>query len=242
MIIFNTLKADFYRIIKSALGFYSIVGLMVLGLLFAFLGKDTSALETIESGLGNGTLLLPVFLTNVFVIAWGHEFSFRIVNNSLISGMKRSQFFISKVLLTFILTLIFVGMYTGSLLLGTYFFSGGFDIMPVFKVIALQIPLYLAAGSLGILLFNVLKTSYVCIAAFISIAFIGDNLLGNVISTYFSQYDFILDTLFFSNLRTVVGYEALSQGTLQLMIVSSVIYGFLALIVSFNVFQKREFK
>lgn len=114
--------------------------------------------------------------------------------------------------------------------------------MPVFKVIALQIPLYLAAGSLGILLFNVLKTSYVCIAAFISIAFIGDNLLGNVISTYFSQYDFILDTLFFSNLRTVVGYEALSQGTLQLMIVSSVIYGFLALIVSFNVFQKREFK
>lgn len=238
----KSIKADIYRILKSASGFYATAILLLLGIFFSFVGKDNSSKEIIENGLSNGTLLLPVFLTNTFVISWGHEFSYRLVNNSLISGIKRYQFFFSKVLLTFFLTVIFISVFSVSLFISTYFISGSVPVMSSLKILMLQLPLYLAASSLGILLFNVLNSSYLSIATFISIAFIGDTLIGTVISTYFSNFDVLLDTMFFSNLRNLIGYQNLSDHTIQVMVVSSLAYSVVALLISFQVFRKREFK
>lgn len=239
----NTLKADFYRIIKSSLGFYSVVGLMILGVIFGFMASADNTPELIiRSGLSNGALLLPVFLTNVFMISWGHEFSYRVVNNSLIAGMKRSTFFMSKTALTFLLTILFVGVYAISLMATTWVLKGGFSLIMAFKPLLAQLPLYLAASSLGILLFNALKASYISVAAFISLAFVGDTIFSNIISTYFGKVDFVLDTLFFSNLRIVTDLSAISNSQLQTVLVSSVIYGLIALFISFSLFNTREFK
>lgn len=239
----STLKADFYRIFKSSLGFYSVAGLVVVGIAFGFLASsDNTPQLIIQSGLSNGALLIPVFLTNIFMISWGHEFSYRVVNNSLISGMKRSTFFASKTILTFLLTILFIGVYATSLMITTWALKGGFSLSAALKPLLAQLPLYLAASSLGILLFNGLKASYISVAAFISLAFVGDTIFSNIISTYFAKFDFILDTLFFSNLRMVTDLSALSSSQVQTIFISSAIYAALALLISFRLFKNREFK
>lgn len=239
----NTLKADFYRIIKSSLGFYSMAGLIVLGIIFGFLASADNAPQLmVQSGLSNGALLVPVFLTNVFMIAWGHEFSYRVVNNSLIAGMKRSTFFFSKTILTFLLTILFVMTFAGSLIGTTWLLKGGFSLVVALKPFVAQLPLYLTTSCLGILLFNALKVSYISVAAFISIAFVGDTIFSNIVSTYFGKLDFILDTLFFSNLRMVTDLSAVSASQFQTIMISSVLYGAVALLISFHLFSNREFK
>ncbi|MCZ2259985.1 hypothetical protein [Sporosarcina sp. G11-34] len=239
---FNILKSDFFRIIKGKLCFYSAVGMVVLGAFFSFLGSDKPAFEIVQSGLSSSSLFLPIFLTNILVIVWGHEFSYRVVNNSLISGIKRSTFFLSKTILTFILTILFILIYSLSLFATTYALQGGFDPLPLVKIVLAQIPLYLTASALGILLFNTIKSTYVSVAAFISIAFIGDSFISNIIATYLPKLESILDTLFFTNIRSVTNLPDLSTNLLLTIFTSSIAYALLALFVSYSSFNTREFK
>lgn len=238
------LKSDIYRIIKSSLCFYSMAGLILLGVFFGFLGASSTdtAEELIQSGLSNGSMLIPVFLTNVFMVAWGHEFNYRVVNNSLIAGMSRKTFFFSKTVLTFLLTILFVTVYAASLISVAFILKGSFPLTVALKPVLVQLPLYLAASCVGILLFNVLQASYTSVAAFIAIAFIGDTILSNIISNYLEKFDFLLDTLFFSNLRNITDLAVITNDQLQTALISSVIYGVIALLISFNVFRNREFK
>ncbi|AOV08927.1 hypothetical protein [Sporosarcina ureilytica] len=238
----NIIKSDFFRIMKGKLCFYSIVGMVVLGIFFGFIASDDTAFEIAKSGLSNGSLLIPIFLTNILMVVWGHEFSYRVVNNSLILGVKRSTFFMGKTVLTFILTILFVLVYSLSLFTTTFVLSGGFDVVALLKVILAQIPLYLTASALGVLLFNIIKSTYVSVAAFISIAFIGDSFLSNIIGTYLPKFDSILDTLFFTNIRNVTNLSNLSTSFTTTIFVSSIAYTLLALIISYSSFSTREFK
>ncbi|MFD2307304.1 ABC transporter permease [Enterococcus termitis] len=240
----NLLKSDGYRIVKSSLCFYSISGLILLGAFFGFLGSSSTdtAKDLIESGLSNGSMLIPIFLTNIFMVCWGHDFNYRVVNNSLIAGVSRKTFFLSKVVLTFLLTLLFVSVYAVSLMVTTILLKGGFPLDVAIKPFLVQLPLYLAASCLGICLFNVFQASYTSVAAFIAIAFIGDTILSNIISNYFEKFDVLLDTLFFSNLRSITDLTVFTSEQLQTALLSSLIYGLIALAVSFNVFRNREFK
>ncbi|MEI5994201.1 hypothetical protein [Candidatus Enterococcus mansonii] len=238
----NMLKADIYRIVKSSLCLYSLVGLLLLGVFFSFMGSSSSAMEMVQGGLSNGSILLPVFLTNIYMVSWGHEFSYRTVNNSLIGGIKRSTFFLSKTFLTFILTVLFLSVYAIGLVGTALVLKGGFAIVPILKALAAQTLLYLTVSSIGILLFNVIQASYVSVAAFISVAFIGDNILSSIISTYFPKADFILDTLFFTNIRSLSDVSTIPSKVLSTMLISSIVYGVIALFVSYSVFSNREFK
>lgn len=239
---FNILKSDFFRIIKGRLCFYSAVGMIVLGIFFSFIGSDKTAFEIVQSGLSNSSIFVPIFLTNILVIVWGHEFSYRVVNNSLISGIKRSTFFLSKTVLTFILTILFILIYTFSLFTTTFVLQGAFDALPLIKIVLAQIPLYLTASALGVLLFNTIKSTYVSVAAFISIAFIGDSFISNIVATYFPKIESILDTLFFSNIRSLTNLSDLSTNFLTTIFASSFAYTLLALFISYSSFSTREFK
>ncbi|MDE5055516.1 hypothetical protein NDK25_25190 [Niallia taxi] len=239
----NTLKADIFRIIKGSLCVYSLLGLMILGILFSLLGSNNStATEMVQSGLSNSALLLPIFLTNILMVAWGHEYSYRVVNNALIAGMQRSTFFLTKTFLTFLLVIVFIATYVITLMIATLIIKGGFPILPSLKIVLIQIPLYLAGSSIGILLFNVIHVPYVSVAAFISIALIGDSIISNIVSTYFPNLDYVLDTLLFSNLRNLVDLSVVSSEYLWTALSSGVIYAVVALLISFNTFSKREFK
>nr|WP_088327667.1 hypothetical protein [Bacillus cereus] len=238
----NLLKADLYRIFKGKLGIISLIFLVLIGVGFSLLEKNSNPLEEIYSAWGMGIGLLPIFLTNIYMIVWGNEFTSRTVNNVLITGNKREIFFFSKFLLTFLLTLLSVIVLTSAIVLTVWINVGVFSVMEVLKIFVVQLPIYFAITAFGVLIFNVVRVPYVAVVLFISSAFIGDAFVSNIISIYFSNFDYLLDTLFFSNLSNLIGLKDISSNTLKLMISSGVIYGLIATTLAYTSFKTREFK
>lgn len=238
----NSLHADFFRIIKGGLCLYSFIGMIVLGWFFSFVGTDKSSFEIAQAGLADASMLIPIFLTNIFVIVWGHEFSYRVVNNSLVLGIKRLSFFMNKTILTFILTFLLVSVYTISLFMTTFILHGDFEVLPLIQIFLAQLPLYMTVSALGILLFNIIRATYLSVAIFVSVAFIGDSFISSIVATYFPNFEAILDTLFFTNIRAVINLSELSTDFLTTVFISGFAYMVLAVFISYMSFSTREFK
>lgn len=238
----NILKSDSYRIIKGQLGLISLLGIMVLAIFFGSISSDGDVLETLVGGLSIGTMILPIFFTTIYMMTFGNEFSYRVINNSLISGIKRHTYYISKVLLTFIMTIIYVVAFALTLVLTLKVTTGDWMIAEASKIVMAQLPLYLGVSSIGILCFNLIKTPYIAVAAFISVAFVGDNLIGSIVETFLPKLDFMLETFIFTNLGTLVGITTLSTQTLTTIMISCFIYSVVIIVIGYQSIKIREFK
>ena len=238
----NLLKSDIYRIVKGNLCFYAIAGLSLFGLFFGIVREDTPSLEAIKDGLSNASIFVSIFMINIFMVVWGHEFTHRVVNNSLIFGIQRRTYFYSKVLLTFGMTLLFLAVYTSALGITVWLTAGGFSLLEMFKMLLLQLPLYFAVSLIGVLLFNVIKSGNVATSIFVALILVGEGLASSVISTYFSAAEVLLDTLLFTNIRLLTDYLKLSGQTVGLIFSSAVVYGLICYMCSYQVFKAREFK
>lgn len=239
---FELLKADFYRIKKGNLGYISAIVLFLFALLLGALAKGYSTKEIVESTLSSGGLFMPIMITNVLMIVWGHEFNNRTVNNVLISGMNRLNFFISKFVLTAVLTGAYLMVYGIGAMASTLIFKGGIDFVYTMKILLAQMPLYLAISSLGVLLFNVINTTYVAIIIFIVAAFIGDSIISTVVLTYLKQLDFLLDHLFVSNISNIAYMSVLSTNDILTFVCSALIFSIVFGFISYQVLKGREFK
>lgn len=239
---FELLKADFYRIKKGNLGYISAIVLFLFALLLGALAKGHSTKEIVESTLSSGGLFMPIMITNVLMIVWGHEFNNRTVNNVLISGMNRLNFFISKFVLTAVLTGAYLMVYGIGAMASTLIFKGGIDFVYTMKILLAQMPLYLAISSLGVLLFNVINTTYVAIIIFIVAAFIGDSIISTVVLTYLKQLDFLLDHLFVSNISNIAYMSVLSTNDILTFVCSALIFSIVFGFISYQVLKGREFK
>lgn len=236
------LKADFYRISKGRLGYIAAIILFLLGLLLGALGKGYSNSEIIESTLSSGSLFMPIMITNVLMIAWGQEFTYRTINNVLISGVSRFKYFAAKILLTGILTGIFLCIFGLSVVISTLIFSGQVDLIHTFEILFAQLPMYLALSALGVLLFNIIDVTYVAVTMFIVISFIGDTLISTIIGTYLKQLDFMLDYMFVTNISNVVNLSSLPTATIITYIWSAFLLAIIFVGISYQIFKKREFK
>ncbi|MGL6198908.1 MAG: ABC transporter permease [Lachnospiraceae bacterium] len=239
---FELLKADFYRIKKGNLGYISAIVLFLFALLLGALAKGYSTKEIVESTLSSGGLFMPIMITNVLMIVWGHEFNNRTVNNVLISGTNRLNFFISKFVLTAILTGVYLMVYGIGAMASTLIFKGGIDFVYTMKILLAQIPLYLAISSLGVLLFNVINTTYVAIIIFLVASFIGDSIISTVVLTYLKQLDFLLDHLFVSNISNIAYISVLSTNDILTFVCSALIFSIVFGCISYQVLKRREFK
>lgn len=238
----SLLKSDIYRIVKGKLGFYSAAGLVIFGIFFGIVRDDTPSLEAIQDGLSSASIFVSIFLINIFMIAWGHEFSNRVVNNSLVFGVKRRTYFLSKVLLTFGMTFLFLAIYTGALAGTVWITGGGFSLIEMFKIMLLQLPLYFTVSLSGVLLFNVIKSGNVATAVFVALILVGEGLASSFISSYFSAADVVLDTLLFTNIRQLTDYQNISGQTFGVIFSSTLVYAFVFYIFSYTIFKDRDFK
>ena len=152
----NIIKSDFYRIIKGRLGFISALLIFLFGILLVVIARDYTVKELIESTLSSGSIFMPIMITNILVISWGHEFNYRTVNNALISGISRMKYFISKVLLTFLLMTLFLIMYSMGLTLATLVFKGSVDLGYTLKILSAQFPIKIGRKKCK----NLLKFNY----------------------------------------------------------------------------------
>lgn len=238
----NIIKSDFYRVKQGKLGYISAIVLFLLGLFLGALGKGYTTSELIESTLSSGSIFMPIIITNILVIVWGHEFNYRTVNNTLISRVKRIDYFTSKMILTGTLTVIALAIYGLSIVTSTFIFNGTIDVAYTLKILGAQLPLYLAVSSFGTLLFNLIDVTYLAITIFIVTSFIGDSLISMVIDTYLKPLKFLLDYLFMSNIGNMANIQVLPTTTIFTYIWSALICSVVFIAISYQLFNKKEFK
>lgn len=238
----RNLRADFYRIRKGNQGVISMILILILGIFLTAIGKEYDTKELIESALSSGSLFMPILFSNILMITWGYEFSYRTVNNALIAKANRLKFFISKVLLSFLLTLGYLFLYAISIILGTVIFKGRIEIIYTIKLILAQFPMYLAVISLGTLLFHVVDAIYVAVAIFLVISLLGDSITSLVISTYFKNFGFLMDYQFVANISKITNMSFLPLNTILIYMGSAVAFCVVFMAVSYQVFARREFK
>lgn len=240
---FNSLKSDLYRIFKGKLCLISLLSISLFAIFLSFFsGDDQPALSSVKELLQVGGMLLPVFFTNIFVVTFGNEFTLRTINNSLIAGVSRIKSFFGKLLLALLLTTVFVSCFALVSSLATTFHTGDFTLVDTFKLVLMQLPIYFAITSLGVLCFNLIKTTYVAVAAFVTLGFVGEALLGNIITSYLPNLDFLIETFLFNNVSTMLHYTELSQKDLWTTLGSAILYTILAITISIYSLNKREFK
>ncbi len=238
----SLLKSDSYRILKGKLGFYSVAGLIIFGIFFGIVRDDTPSLEVIQDGLSSASIFVSIFMINIFIIVWGHEFTYRVVNNSLIFGIKRWVYFLSKVVLTFGMVILFLVIYTGALASTVWITGGGFSLIEMIKIMLLQLPLYFSVSLIGVLLFNVIKSSNVATAVFVALILIGEGLASSIISSYFLAANALLDTLLFTNIRQLTDYQNVSNQTFVIVFSSALVYSIIFYVCSYMLFKERDFK
>lgn len=236
------IKSDVYRIIKGNLCFYSAIGLILFGIFFGIVSDDTPSFEVIQDGLGSASIFVSIFLINIFIIIWNHEFTHRVVNNSLVFGIKRETYFLSKILITLAMTFLFLIIYTVSLAVTVMITGGGFSILEMLKIVILQTPLYLSVSLLGVLLFNLVQSGNIAASLFVAIILVGEGIISSIVSTFISNADALLDTLLFTNIRQLTDYVNISSQTMITIFGSAFIYSLLCGVFSYKTFKERDFK
>lgn len=237
----NLLKSDIFRIVKGQLGVIALLGISVLAIFIGVMSNGLPTEEALSNGYSMSTFILPIFFSNIFMISFGNEFAFRTINNSLVAGIKRATYYMGKVLLVFLLTIIYVATFAIVFTITLKVTTGTLLVKESFEIFLLQLPLYLAVSSVGILCFNLIKTAYIAVATFVTFVFVGENLLSNLISNYLPNLDFILDTFIISNLSSLVSWSQASENALMIF-GSALIYALIAIAAGYSIINKREFK
>lgn len=238
----NLFKSDVYRILRGRVSMFSLLGIIILSIVLGSASESGKNIDSLIGIFSIGTMVLPLFFTSIYMATFGNEFSYRVINNSLVSGVKRSTYYLGKVILTFLMTTVFVLVFFSVLTLALKIRTNTLYINEFLRVLVAQVPLYIGVSSIGILCYNLIKTPYIANVVFVSIAFIGDNLLNSIIGTFLPRLEFLSDTFIFSNLNNVVVVAIADNKISGSIFVSCIIYSFILVLSGYFLIQRRELK
>lgn len=231
---FNYFKADLFRIVKERKLTISIIILLLLSLLSAFLfhGED-SAGYTISL-----LQLLSQFITLFFIVPsnifFGEDFSYRTVNNVIIKQQQRKKIFFYKVFIALIFNIIYV--------LLAYISSGLFrtllgdqcDFLAIFKTFLNQFSIFVCISLLCTTLFIALKKVTQAYLVYILIVLLFDN-VSRLITTNILSVKLPTEYFLFSSLQSG---EVITNLTITISLIFSLIY----FVLSYHIFNTKELK
>jgi len=101
---FNLLKADFYKLVKGKVFWFSVLACVGIGLIHVLIPNAPADLMGIDSGLGTLELLATNFHIQIFVafvaIFVTVEFQLGTIKNTISRGVGRLQIYFSKFIVT----------------------------------------------------------------------------------------------------------------------------------------------
>lgn len=237
------LSADFYRILKGKLGLISLI--MIIALII--LGYTAFSFQQVETNLAISivriiTGFIPIFLTNIYMIVWGDEFSQRVINNVLITKISRVKVFVVKFILAYLLTLVFVCIAYIVIISIAYILGHKVDVIDLLLRMGMQSFSYFVLTGLAALLFTWLSKPYVAVAIFISYAIVIESIASNIITAYFPKLIAVVETLPTYTLIEVINVNTLKSSFVSTTILASLGYGIVLFIISCFIFMRKEFK
>lgn len=246
---FNLLKAEF-RKLKTSKIFYGIILLNLLeaGLLYSFSqnfrmakgNESLSYLIDIQNSLILG-ILIGIFVCD-FIIS---EFSSGYIKNLISYGHNRISIYISKSIVCYIGTIIiaFIGPLT---MVCINSITNGFGemitlnyIMSVTRIILIEAIIYVAIGSISVLIAFISRSINVSIGLIVGLDF--TNRLFDMISIRNPSLEQIYNISIFSQLGIVISHKSGTQELIQAVVVSLITFA-LSTAVGMYTFNKADIK
>ena len=209
----NLIRADLYRILRSKALWITFSVLVVFVVasgmtgVIGTIGMYNSALEDLNT-LKSGSMLqlgqmaagddLFYFFLPILVVVVTTDFTNGTVKNTLGKGCSRVTYYCSKLILSMVVCSVFVVMFnTFPLLVGTLLYGLGdyFETYNYFRILATQIPLYLAVVSLGCFIALTVKKTASLNAIYIPMFIVAQiviTILVNLNSKFIALMDFEL--------------------------------------------------
>lgn len=131
-------------------------------------------------------------LIHSFYVVWVRDKSTRFVNNILVAGVKRSTYFMSKLLLNIFVFLNYYLAMIVPMLIRMFLRRLEFtNIGLMAKSIFAQVPFYITLVIIGSVLFVVVNKSHIATIAYLMVMFMGERLLSIIVNNINPDWLFI---------------------------------------------------
>ncbi|MGL6119769.1 MAG: hypothetical protein ACRC0V_04620 [Fusobacteriaceae bacterium] len=240
----RTMRADIYRIIKGNLLVVSVFTAVLLSILGCILGVNDTETGTraYQGYLGGIGLLASLLAIAPLTIIWGHELTFRTINQKLIMSVTRKEYYLAKILLTLITTTLLLLI---TIIIGLIYVCASYAdiaLLEVAKITGAYLYLQLAGTCMGIVLFNICRTPVIALVTFILWVLIVESIIVSMIASFAENFSFINDTLIFSNIGRIIYLNEIDYTSVKMMFIGPFIYVLIGLLLGGFVNEKKELK
>jgi ABC-2 type transport system permease protein len=260
----NLIRADVYRLVHGKMLWVTTGGLA----LFYFLGGTGKFTPTFRTTVGSnrieqaGIILSgsqapfafmasPVFLIYFFlpliVMVAGADFSSGAVKNTLAKGVSRFQFYLSKLLLAYIIAIVFDLLQVGlPLLSGTIILGFGRSLDAGYleglaEAFLLQLPLFLGVVSVGVFLIFLARNTIVASLAYLGL-FTAAQFVAFTMPAPSANLAGLLPDGILNGLRLAVASPGLTAQDIIRMVALGAGYMMVMTLLGMLVFQKSDFE
>lgn len=228
------LRADLFKLYKEKRMMTSLLILLLLSLLTAFLFIDSKSVDNTSSILQVLTQFIPLFFlvpTNFF---FGDDFANRTINNIIIKKQTRYPLFCYKTLITVFFNYTYVLIAYISTAFFRLLLHGRIDLILILKTFFQQLPIITCISLLCITLFiafNRLNHAYL---TYILLCLLADNISQLILSNLL-HLNIPSDYFLFLALQNT---EAITSATILI----SILFSFIYLVFSYHLFSTKALK
>lgn len=237
----HLLKAEIYRI-KCKKIFYLAVAVIMFIALFSVMSAESADInETIDKSLTYGTIILPLSFILIYLYVWQADFSSRFINNILISGVSRSNYFIAKLFIIYTMGIIMVISYSFPILFFSCI-SQGVLFSHIVVVVMVQMLLYLVVLTMGLMIYILVDSVALSTTVYLLFVLLSENLISSLLNQIGFNVKEILKYFIFQNLSKTISIYDLDISERYPIVIGGLLLLAVSFSISMRMLKNKEFK
>lgn len=234
---FHKVKSDFYRIWKERTLIFPVSLVILLGVLFAYLMRETDGQGGITIILSSVAGFIPLFFSSACNLVWGEEFTNRTINDAIIKSSSRFSVYFYKLFETLSLCFAYTLLLFFTVIVCRIFLNGQVEVGESFDLLIKQLPFHLCFSLLCLFIFQYVDKIYQAYLIYTMIVLMFDNLVSYVTTSLLAN-DVFSHFFLFNQVKLITNQTEFFTPSSLIALIFSVVY----LLSSYLLFSSREFK
>lgn len=238
----NFIKAELYRISRKKVFYVAFVGLLGLALFYCKAIEESAVKSVVKTALTYGTAAIPILFIPIYLQVWQTDFNSRFINNLLVSGISRIQYFWGKLLVMYLLGMIYSLGYGYGIMAFAYIFRGECLVEEFLPVMAVQMFLYLVVMTIGLMIYIIVNQAALSTAVYLLFILLFESLTSTLIKQLHMDLNRISSYMIMQNLSKAVSIMELQKNEIDSLVISGIILWIGTVCISIRVLKRREYK
>lgn len=230
-----------FRMRKKKILYFSFLAVLLTAVIYMNFTEAEGTAEFVKNSLAFGTVLLPIIFIPLYLCIWQEDFSSRVVNNILISGISRIQHYITKLNVIYFFGILFVTGYNLTVFAGFYLAEGEFPVEMIWAA-GIQMLLYMVVLTLGLMLYILVESVALSTAVYVLFVLLFENVFKSLLMQMNINTHEIGQYFLFQNLSRAADVTALSVSERGSILIGSVVVWAVAVCIGVLTLRGREYK